>query len=59
MGKKKKTKKTPKSYDVQVKQTYFWAYQRQPTPCPIQNLIHVSLVESPTKIEENCIFMTF
>jgi hypothetical protein len=28
----KKTKKAPKSYDVQVKQTYFWANQGQPTP---------------------------
>jgi hypothetical protein len=55
----KKTKKTPKSYDVQVKQTYFWTNQGQPTPCPLQNLIHVSLAESPTKIEENCIFRTF
>ena len=53
------TNKTPKSYDVQVKQSYFWANQGQPIPCPLQNLIHVSLVESPTKIEENCIFKTF
>jgi hypothetical protein len=51
--------KAPKSYDVQVKQTYFWANQGQPTPCSLQNLIHVSLVESPTKIEENCILRTF
>jgi hypothetical protein len=29
---KKKTKKAPKSYDVQVKKTYFWANQGQPTP---------------------------
>jgi hypothetical protein len=42
---KKKTKKTPKSYDVQVKQTYFWANQGQPIPCPLQNLIHVSLAK--------------
>jgi hypothetical protein len=38
------------------KQTYFWANLGQPTPCPLQNLIHVSLDESPTKIEENRIF---
>jgi hypothetical protein len=55
----KKTKKAPKSYDVQVKQTSFWANQGQPTACPLQNLIHVFLAKSPTKIEENCIFMTF
>jgi hypothetical protein len=54
-----KTKKAPKSYDVQVKQTYFWANQGQPTPYPLQNLIHVSLAESPTKIEENYIFRAF
>jgi hypothetical protein len=58
-GGRKKTKKSPKSYDVQVKQTYFWANQGQPTPYPLQNLIHVSLTESPMKIEENCIFRTF
>jgi hypothetical protein len=28
---------------VQVKQTYFWANQGQPSPCPLQNLIHVFL----------------
>jgi hypothetical protein len=56
---KKKTKKAPKSYDVQIKQTYFWENQGQPTPCPLQNLIHMSLAESPTKIEENYIFRTF
>jgi hypothetical protein len=55
----KKTKKAPKSYDVQRKQTYFWENQGQPTPYPLQNLIHVSLAESPMKIEENYIFMTF
>jgi hypothetical protein len=26
---------------------------------PLQNLIHVPLDESPTKIEENCIFRAF
>jgi hypothetical protein len=56
---KKKTKKTPKSYDVHVKQTYFLTNQGQPTPYPLQNLIDVSLAESPTKIEENYIFRTF
>jgi hypothetical protein len=37
---------------VQVKQTYFWANQGQPTPCPFQNLIHVSLAESPQKLKK-------
>jgi hypothetical protein len=57
--KKKKTKKALRSYDVLVKQTYFWGNQGQPTPCPLQNLIHVFLVESSTKIKENCIFKAF
>jgi hypothetical protein len=55
----KKTKKPPKSHDVRVKQTYFWANQGQSTPYPLQNLIHVSLVESHTKIEESYIFKAF
>jgi hypothetical protein len=54
----KETLKAPKSYDMQVKQT-FWANQRQPTPCPLKNLINVYLAKSPTKIEENSIFRTF
>jgi hypothetical protein len=44
---------------MRIKQTYFCAYQGQPTPCPVQNLIHVSLTESPTKIEKNCISRLF
>jgi hypothetical protein len=27
--------------------------------CPLQNLIHVFLAQSPMKIEENCIFKDF
>jgi hypothetical protein len=29
------------------------------SPCLLQNLLHVFVVESPTKIEENSIFMSF
>jgi hypothetical protein len=57
--KKKKRLKIPKFYDVRVKQTYFWANQGQPTSCPLQNLIHVFLAESPPQIEENCILGLF
>jgi len=56
---KKKTKKAPKSYDVQVKQTYFWENQGQLIPCPLQNEVHVYLVESPTKIEKKLHFQDF
>jgi hypothetical protein len=49
MGKKK----LRKHHDVWVKKCYFWKNQRQPTSCPLQNLIHVYLVE------ENCIFRAF
>jgi hypothetical protein len=55
----RKNKKTPKSYNVWIKQIFFGENQGQPTPWPIQKLIHVSLVESPTEIEENCIFKAF
>jgi hypothetical protein len=44
---------------VEVKQNYFWANKGQPTPCPLQNLIHMSSTENPTKIEENYIFRIF
>jgi hypothetical protein len=38
---------------VQVKQTYFCANQGQPTPCPLQNLIHVSLAKrAPQKLKK-------
>jgi hypothetical protein len=59
METQKKTRKTPNSYDVPVKQTHFWTNQGQPTLYLLQNMIHVFLVESPTKIEENYIFKAF
>jgi hypothetical protein len=30
-----------------------------PTPCPLQNLLHVFIAKNPMKIEENCIFESF
>jgi hypothetical protein len=39
--KNKNTKRTPKTYDAWVKQTYLWAIEGQPTPCPLQNVIDV------------------
>jgi hypothetical protein len=31
----KETKKAPNSYDVWIKQTYFWANKRLPIPCSL------------------------
>jgi hypothetical protein len=52
MGKKEKTSK---SYDVWVKQTYFWSNKRLPT----SKFVACVLSSKSTKIEENCIFKGF
>jgi hypothetical protein len=54
-----KGKKAPKSYDVGIRQIYFWVSKGLPTPFTLQHLLHMSIFESPTKIEENCIFRSF
>jgi hypothetical protein len=49
---KRKSKKAPKSYYVWKKQASFWTNKELPTSCLLQNLLHVSMAEIPTKLEK-------